>query len=187
MLLTAPPSIHRFNTAEFDSMVKAGVFARDDRVELVEGLIITMSPIGPTHAAVVNRLARLLIEQAGTQAVVTIQSPISLDIYNRPQPDVAVCDYQADTYALAHPQAHQVGLVIEVADSSLTLDLSTKVALYASAGIPVYWVVNLPERCVEVFTQPAPGGYAQHNRAWPTEAVVVPRLGVSLAVRDILG
>ena len=150
---------HRFTVAEYERMGQFGIFSEDDRVELVCGEIIQMSPIGERHAACVDFLTQLITLRLRRGAIVRVQNPVQLDDYSEPQPDIAVLKCRDDFYRHAHPRPEDVLLVIEVSDSTLEYDRKVKVPLYARAGIPEAWVVNLPEECIEVYSDPAGGEY----------------------------
>jgi Uma2 family endonuclease len=136
------PRRHLINVDEYYRMAEVGLFARDARVELIEGVIIDMAPIGSLHASIVNALTRRLVTAAGDQAVVCIQQPIRLSGRSEPQPDVAVLKPRPDLYRSGHPTSSDVLLVIEVSDSTLEFDLNEKCALYARHGIVEYWVID---------------------------------------------
>lgn len=167
-------------------MGEAGLFS-DERVELLDGEIVTMSPKLTPHAFTVNQLMYLLVARFGPAAVVRIQDPIVLDDWSEPEPDVAVCEPVPDRYRHAHPRADQVLLVIEAAESSLVYDRTRKARAYAAAGIPEYWIVNLVDRRVEVLTDPDPGtqSYRQHREVLPGDALSLPRDG-TIAIDEIL-
>ncbi len=142
-------------------MADAGIFTEDDRVELVEGDIITMMPIGARHAACVTRLAQRFIRSLGDDVIVSVQNPLRLDEATEVLPDIMVLRFRPDFYADAHPTAEDVLLVVEVAESSLAYDREVKVPLYARHGIPECWLVNLQDDVVEVFRRPAGRGYKE--------------------------
>ena len=148
---TVAPSAHRFTRDEYHRMAEAGLF-RDERVELLDSEIITMSPKSSGHAFAVSRLMQLLVRKLGSTAIVRIQDPIVLDDWSEPEPDVAVCDLVRDDYRHAHPRADQIRLVIEVAESSLAYDRTRKARAYATAEIPEYWIVDLVDRRVEILS-----------------------------------
>src|SRR5215213_9412762 len=141
-----------FTVAEYERMGQFGIFSEDDRVELVRGEIIEMSPIGERHAASVNVLDEIVRERLKRTVTVSVQNPIQLDDYSEPQPDIAVLKRRDDFYRHAHPRPEDVLVVIEVSDSTLDLDRTVKLPLYAAAGIPEAWVVNLPEERIEVYS-----------------------------------
>ena len=150
---------HSFTVAEYERMGQVGIFSEDDRVELVNGEIIEMSPIGERHAACVDFLTQFITLRLKRGAIVRIQNPVLLDDYSEPQPDVAILKRRDDFYRHAHPRPEDVLLVIEVSDSTLDFDRKVKVPLYASVGIPEAWVVNLPDERIEVYSDPAGGEY----------------------------
>jgi Uma2 family endonuclease len=148
-----------FTVAEYERMGQFGIFSEDARVELVCGEIIDMSPIGERHASCVAILAQLITLRLRLSALVWTQNPIVLDDYSEPQPDLAVLKPRGDNYRTSKPTPDDVLIVIEVSDSTLEYDRKVKVPLYAAAGIPEAWVVNLPEECIEVYSDPAGGEY----------------------------
>lgn len=147
-------------------MAEAGVLRDDDRVELVDGEIVEMTPIGSHHAACVDRLNVLLHRSLAGHGIVRVQGPVRLDAHSEPQPDLSVLRSRADFYASAHPAPGDVILVVEVADASLRYDRDIKVRLYARAGIQETWLVDLQNERVDVFTHPTPQGYraSRQNR-----------------------
>ena len=144
-------------------MAEVGILRPEERVELVEGEIIVMAPIGPNHAWSVALDIPLFSQYAGDRFFVQVQNPIRLDDGSEPQPDVMLLRRRSEGYFAAHPTPPDVLLVIEVADSSLEYDREVKAHLYGRAGVPETWVKNLPEDCIERFTEPGPEGYAQHS------------------------
>ena len=174
---------------EFERMIAANVFPQDENIELIRGELVRMPPIGPDHAGGVAGLNLLLQEQLGRNALVWVQGPIRLpEQSSRPQPDVAVLRWRDDLYRGRLPGAEVVLLLIEVAYSSLDYDRTIKATIYAEAGIPEYWVVNLVEDVVEVYSEPGRGGYAKVRRAVRGETLDLRgELVGSLTVADILG
>lgn len=150
-----------FTVGEFYRMAEAGIFGEDDRVELLQGEIVEMSPIGSRHAGCVKRLNRLFSERLQGRVVVGVQDPVRLDDYSEPQPDLAILRPRADDYADAHPGPEDVLLVIEVAETSAEIDREVKIPLYAKSGIPEAWLVNLPFERIEIHSNPSPQGYQQ--------------------------
>ncbi len=143
---------------EYHRMAEAGVLREDDRIELIEGEIVEMSPIGPGHARCVNRLTAMLVPVAEGRAIVSVQNPVRLSERSEPQLDLSVLRWRDDFYPEG-PTPADVLLVIEVAASSLLFDQRVKVLLYARAGIPEVWVVDLDAGQVEVHTGASGGGY----------------------------
>jgi Uma2 family endonuclease len=154
----------RFTRAEYYRMAEVGILREHDRVELIKGEIVEMSPIGRRHKAFVGNLATLLIVRLADHATVWVQSSIVLAEDTEPQPDLAVLRRGAVPYKERDAWAEDALLVIEVADSSLAYDRSTKLRLYAEAGIPEYWVVDCTAEAVEVHRGPGPDGYREISR-----------------------
>ncbi len=149
----------RFSVEEYHRMVRAGILKEDDRVELIEGAIIEMTPIGPRHSFCVARLTDHFAVSLRGMAVVWVQSPIRLSPDSEPQPDVAVIRPPLTRYADAHPGPDDVLLVIEVADTTVDHDRARKIPLYARAGVREAWLVNLPAQTIEVYRAPTREGY----------------------------
>jgi Uma2 family endonuclease len=167
-------------------MYDAGLF-REERVELLDGEIIAMSPQNNPHASTVARITNLLIPSIGRKFSVRVQLPIHLDEWSEPEPDFAVCVHDPDDYASGHPEPAAILLLIEVADASLAFDRKRKRAAYARAGIPDYWIVNLPDRCVEASSRPDPAAkrYRVARRARAGDHLSLPD-GSAVAVTDLL-
>jgi len=153
-------STKKFTVYDFHRMGEAGILSEDDRVELLEGEIIEMTPIGSRHAACVARLDRLLNAHVEDSAIVWVQNPIQLNDQSEPQPDIALVKPRADFYEKAHPRPEEILLLIEVADTSIDLDRNTKLPLYAQAEIPEVWIVDLRQLRMEMYRQPSAQGYS---------------------------
>lgn len=185
--MSTEPTRRPFTVFEFEQMGRAGIFAEDDRVELLDGDIVTMSPIGDRHAACVKRLNARLGASFRDQLIVSVQDPIRLDDFSTPQPDVALLVSRDDFYSEEPPKPADVLLVVEVADSSLAFDMRVKVPLYARAGIPEVWVVDVNVGAVTVFTEPRRGVYARESVVRGDARLVSPVLGdVVLLAKDVL-
>lgn len=141
-------------------MAEVGVIPRGARVELLDGQLVDMMPIGPFHSGVVTRLNNLFSKLSDDRWTVFCQNPVRLDRHSEPQPDIMLVKNRADSYTRSHPAPGDVFLLIEVADSSLDLDQSDKLPAYGKAGIPEVWIVNLPERHVEIYREPHFAGYS---------------------------
>jgi len=178
----------RFTVEQYHRMAEAGIFADGDRVELIEGEIIEMTPIGSRHAAWVDRLNDLLTSAIERRAIVRVQSPIWLGSHSEPQSDLAVLRRRADFYLDAHPQPGDVHLVIEVADTSADFDRTVKIPLYGRMGIPEAWLVEIARMSIEIVRTPSPSGYRESRQAGRGDRLTLetlPQLGLS--VDDILG
>jgi len=147
-----------FTVASYQRLAELGVLREDDRVELIDGQVVEMSPIGDRHASCVRRLNRRLSRDLRDVALVDVQNPVVLDEYDAPQPDLAVLKPRADGYT-KHPRAADTLLVIEVSDTSVAYDRDIKIPLYARAGIPEAWLVDLPADAIAVYREPAGGEY----------------------------
>jgi Uma2 family endonuclease len=172
---------------EYHRMASAGIFDTDERVELLEGVIVAMTPQSAPHARRIEWLTRFLVRTLGDEYAVRPQLPLTLGERNEPEPDVAVVRTDA-TSEDRHPQT--AILVIEVAGESLRRDRRVKAAVYARAGIPEYWVVNLETRAVEAFAEPesATGTYRRTRTYSPADTLVSEALpGVSLRVAELFG
>jgi Uma2 family endonuclease len=169
-------------------MGEAGILTEDDRVELIEGQLVAMSPIGSDHSGTVNALTRLLVRAVGDRAVVAVQNPVQLDELSEPQPDFSVLKPRDDDYRRSTQRSDDVLLVIEVAKGSLAYDRAVKRALYALHGIPELWIVNLTANEVEVSRSPANGQYASVSRL-DRNAILEPELlaGVAIPIAALLG
>lgn len=166
-------------------MGQAGLFDEDARVELVDGEITKMSPIGDRHALCVMRLERLLGPLAD-RAVLSVQNPVVLDDRSEPQPDVTLLRPPLERYS-SHPRPEDVLLLIEVADTTLAYDRDRKVPLYARAGVGETWLVDLGAGEILVFRSPGPAGYLDIHRGQRGEILEVQALpGTHLAVDDVL-
>jgi Uma2 family endonuclease len=183
----ASPAPHRFTIDEYHRMADAGLFGEDDRIELLDGEIVEMAPIGSRHAGCVNKLTRLFIERAQGRGIVAVQNPILVPDHSEPQPDLAVLRPRSDDYAEAHPLPPDVLLVVEVADTTVAWDRRRKVPLYAAASLLEVWLVDLPAGAIEVFRDAHDGEYTAVTTARPGD--VLAPLGlpeVQLRVDEIL-
>lgn len=149
----------RFSIEEYHRMGPAGILSEDDRVELIEGQIVVMPPIGSAHAGKLNRLGRLFTVGLGQRAIIAIQNPIALPADTEPQPDLAILRPRTDFYERSHPRPEDVLLLVEIAEASLEYDRTVKVPLYARAGLPEVWIVDLAAESLEIYQEPREGRY----------------------------
>lgn len=178
----ATPARRLFTVDDYHAMTRAGILSEDDRVELIEGEIVVMSPVGSRHAACVDILAELLIRAADQRTAVRVQSPIGLGESAEPQPDVCVLLRRENAYSESLPQPDDVLLVIEVSDTSLDFDRRVKARLYARHGIRQFWLIDLAGRTVEVHEGPGPDGYGERSVHDVGDRVPVPGLEIDLDV-----
>ena len=177
----------KFTVAEYYRMAEVGILHHTERVELLDGEIIVMAPIGPLHAGDILRSIRLFSRRNDDRFTVQIQNPLRLDDGSEPEPDLMLLRPREDDYTTAHPTPADTLLVIETSDSSLAYDREVKIPLYARAGVPQTLIKNLPGDCIESFDQPGPEGYARHiiyRRGDKIRLVSLPDL--ELAVADLL-
>ena len=177
----------RYTVERYFELVESGVLHPDDRVELLEGVIVAMLPQNPRHASATRRTYNALRNIVGERAVVSLQLPLVLGAFSALEPDVAVVPGKASDYDTAHPT--KALLVVEVADSSLLQDRLTKAAIYAAADIAEYWLINLRDDCIEVFRKPdsTVPCYAEQRKLCRGEQLdLVGFSGAALNVSDLL-
>ena len=143
----------RFTREMYYRVGELGIFD-GVRVELLDGAIIRMSPQSVLHAGTITRLTRRFMRALEGLFTIRVQLPLVLTDDSEPEPDFAICDLDPDDYLRAHPTAEQIQIIVEVAYTSVDYDRGRKRAAYARAGIPVYWLVNLPDKVIEVYTEP---------------------------------
>jgi Uma2 family endonuclease len=160
----------RFTADEYQQMGRAGILREDDRVELIDGEVIAKMGGGPRHAAVVSRLLHHFVTCADESAIVRAQDAVRLNLFNQPEPDIALLRPRGDFYASAHPGPADILLVVEVAESSIGYDRTVKAELYARLGVAEYWLVDLNVDVVTRYTDPADG---QYRRVEPVPAGVM--------------
>jgi Uma2 family endonuclease len=182
MSIPAVEVIRPLRRVEYDRLVELGHF-QDEHIELLEGQLVEMSPIGPPHSSGVQKLTLLLVTALAGRATVRVQSPFAALDTSEPEPDVAVVPL--GDYDTEHP--HEAHLLIEVAESSLTRDRGLKQRIYASASVPEYWIVNVPQRCIEVFRVPRGSAYVSVERVPHSGSVAIGRFpDVVVRVADVL-
>lgn len=185
-LLVGQPWVPRrkLDVVEYHRMAEAGILTGDDRVELIEGEVIEMSPIGPLHAGTALLLANALIGLARDRAMVGAGHPVRLDAHNEPQPDLVLLRPRRDGYRRGTPGPADVLLLIELSDSSLRFDRKVKLPLYGGHGILEYWIIDLAGNAVEVCRGPEPDGYRDVRSVAmeePLEPEALPGLRLNLA------
>ena len=179
---------YRFTRDDYHRMANAGVFRPGVRVELIDGEIIEMHPIGRRHRGTVDRLTAVLAPRVGTAAIVRVQSSIALGNNGEPEPDLVLLRYRADFYTESDEKPEDVLLVVEVAETSERYDRRTKAPLYARFGIPELWIVDLKRSRITRYLDPTPDGYAStriYRRGESLSPLAFPSL--LIPVVDILG
>jgi Uma2 family endonuclease len=174
------PSAYRWAVWQYQRMVEFGILTADDKVELLEGHVVYKMPRNPPHDGTVLRLTKRLRPHLPAGWDVRAQSALVLPD-GQPEPDVAVVREQPDDYTTRHPEPRDVGLLVEVADTSLLYDRRAKAGMYARAGVAVYWIANIPDRSIEAHTQPSGGAYAAVTHYHPGDLVPLVLDGVAVA------
>ena len=172
---------------EYEEMGRTGILGPEERVELIHGEIVRMSPQNPLHSDCIERLTHLFVERLKCKPRVRVQLPVTLDDWNAPEPDLA--NVRPQSYAERHPGPKDIFLVVEVAVTTLAYDRQVKLPLYAGAGVPEVWIVNFDDRVVEVYRDPANGGYSvmQVNGTGAEVGIaMLPEMG-PFKVEEILG
>jgi len=175
------PTRYRFTRAEYHRMGEEGILPPDCRVELLDGEIVEMSPIGPMHSFLVEAIRHVLESGLADSAIVRTQQPIILDDASELEPDIAVVEKTEDRYRYAHPLANQTLLLIEVADKTLKFDLGEKLRAYARASISEYWVIDVAGQSLIVHSDPRGEAYGSVT-THAADAVVAPKAFPSLQV-----
>lgn len=172
---------HLLSVSDYYRMAEVNILTENDHVELINGELFDMAPIGSFHAGLVTRLSRLLIKKLGDMAIVTVQNPLYLAEFSAPEPDIAVLKPRTDDYMQSLPTAQDVLLLIEVADTSLQYDRSVKLPLYAKHKIPEVWLIDAKEKRLDIYQQPDNDYYCLHLRPKANEAIQ-PLLVASISI-----
>lgn len=178
-----------FTLEEYERMIEAGVFQEDERIELIRGEIIEKVAIGLPHEVCVARLTTLFVRKTADRVLVWPQTnSIRLPSHSRPEPDLTLLRWRDDYNTNKPPAGEDVLLVVEVADSSLNYDRTVKGPVYAEAGIPEYWLVNLQDDLIEIYADPTAGTYKGTKKARRGETLSLPGgFEGTMQVSDILG
>jgi len=180
-VVAAPPTSYRFSVKQYQQMIEVGVLTDDDKIELLEGYLVTKMPRNPPHENAIQRFNRTLSRLTPDEWRLRCQSSI-VCTDSQPEPDFAIVKGDDQTFALRHPAPVEVGLAIEVSDSSLTRDRIDKTRIYARAGIVEYWIVNLVDRQIEVHTLPVGDSYTnvQNYTAWQSLPLTLDGVAVAM-------
>jgi Uma2 family endonuclease len=180
------PTRYRLSVEDYHKLGEVGILTEDCRVELIEGELIELAPVGAQHVNLVNRLTKIFVLAVGDLGVVSIQNPVTLPPHSEPQPDIAVLKPSIDSIAPALPRAEDVLLLIEIADTTLAYDRTTKLRIYAQAGIVEMWIVNVQAKVIETYQEPSANGYLRkHEFGLPDAVTPLALPKVSVAVGDI--
>jgi len=167
---------HRYTVEDYYRMGEVGILAPDARVELIDGEVIEMAPIGAPHASIVSDLQDALIAAVRGRALVRVQNPIHLGQHDEPQPDLALVSPPAAKYRKRHPEPRDILLLIEVADTTLRFDRDVKIGLYAGAAIPEAWLLDVKAQTLRRYRGPGPIGYTESDLVTDLTAIPVPGL-----------
>lgn len=183
-----PIARRRFTVDEYERMAEAGILGKDDRVELVEGEIVEMAPIGPPHGGSVNRLTHRFTSLLRDRVIVSMQNPVRLGTFSEPQPDLTLLRPRPDFYEKSHPEPDDVLLLVEVASSTVSYDRSIKLPLYAKWGVVQVWLVNLDVSVIEVYRWHEDGTYGEPEIVRDTDRVIIDAFpDVVITAVDVLG
>lgn len=186
--MSALPQRKLFTVNEYDTMIKAGVFDGTERVELIEGEFVKKKTQGDLHIGCINYLNRFFSTNCGEDVLVSVQNAVRMNIFSAPEPDVALLRFRNDFYSTGKAQPEDVLLLIEVADTTVYTDRQIKIPLYARAEVPEVWLVNLPRKIIEVYTEPKNGKYQIVRKATKSETITPKMIeDLSVKVSDIIG
>lgn len=177
-----------FSVDEYHQMINVGILKEDDRVELIDGEIISMPPIGPRHASNVDRLTAIFYAKCGNNIIVRVQSPVQLDDSSEPQPDITILKPRADFYETAHPKPEDIFLIIEIADSSMEYDRTYKLPKYAQSNISEVWLFDKQKHRIEVYKRPYNDIYQEIRIAFRGQEIALLNLpDICFSVDELLG
>ena len=186
-MATVNPTKHLTNLDEWRKLGEANIFPPESRLELINGEILDMAPIGFNHSGHLNRINKLFARLIPDDVIPSVQNPLQLGDFSEPEPDFMLLKSNADFYSSRHPIAGDVLLLIEVADSSLAFDQNQKLRLYALHGIPEYWLLNLNDLSLEVYRKPNGEVYAEKTTLRAGDTITLSQLEeMSIPIADIL-
>jgi len=178
---------HLTDINEWQKLGDANIFPPESRLELIDGEILEMAPIGCNHSGHLNRINKLFTVLTADCADTSVQNPLQLGDLSEPEPDFMLLKPTADFYCSRHPNADDVLLLIEVADSSLSFDQNQKLRLYARHNIPEYWLLNLKDSCIEVYRQPHEDVYGEKTTLRVGDTITLSQLNqLTINIADIL-
>ena len=174
MIAVYAPAAKQITIDLYQQMGEKGLLTREDRVQLIEGEILEMAPVGPRHGSVAGRLAKWFYRALGDAAIVRLDNPVNLGKYSQPQPDLMLLKSRADDYVVSHPGPEGVLLLVEVSDSTLDFDQGRKRELYARFAIREYWVIDVNDRSIKAYSDPAKGEF-RHTVEYRLQDTIAPR------------
>ncbi|MEM8969608.1 MAG: Uma2 family endonuclease [Bacteroidota bacterium] len=176
-----------FTVEEYHQMAEAGILYEDDRIELIHGEILQLPPIGKLHASITMRINALLIPKLFPELIISVRSSIIVDDYSEPEPDIVILPFREDYYAETGVNSDDVLLLIEVSDSTLKYDRNTKLPLYAIAGIPEVWIIDVNKKQLEVYRQPSEDRYQSVTTLAREDHVSATQLSLDVLVKELIG
>jgi Uma2 family endonuclease len=186
--MSALPQRKLFTVDEYDTMIKAGVFDGKERVELIEGEFVKKMTQGDLHIGCINFLNRYFNRNCSDEVLISVQNAVQINVFSAPEPDIALLRFRNDFYSTGKAQPEDILLLIEVADTSTSADRRFKIPLYASAEIPEVWLINLPRKIVEIYSEPKNGKYKIVRKAGKSETLTPKMISdLSVKVSDIVG
>lgn len=153
------PKLRQITVKQYDSMIKNGIFDDNDRIELINGVIIEKMPKGTKHSSITDRATRIFYRTLNDQLLIRNQNPIWLDEFSEPEPDIVLTTIKEDEYETTHPTPNEIFLILEVSDSTLSYDRNTKAIAYSRAGIRQYLLLNIQDNTIEDYREPSTDGY----------------------------
>jgi Uma2 family endonuclease len=180
--------IHKYTVDEYHAMGEAGILTEDDRVELIDGEIVLMPPIGSPHQENVDTITELFVTRFSTMARVRVQGPVRLRDSGEPEPDLMLLRRREGSYRSRHPEPADVLLIVEVSDTTIRSDRRVKLPYYANNGIPETWLIDINGEAVEVYRGPTPEGYREVTRYQRGDTLNIQALPeIRLTVDELLG
>ena len=179
-------SKRRFSADDYQRMGQAGILTRADRVELIDGEVVAMMPIGPRHGACVDRANHAIVLAVGDQAIVRVQGSVRLNLFTEPEPDLVLLRPRADFYASRLPGPSDILLIIEIAESSIEYDREIKARIYAESEVPEYWLVDLGSNSLSSYSEPRGGSYRNHRQYHRGESLAPQLLPACVIAVDVL-
>lgn len=174
-----------FTVEEYHRMGEVGILP-EKGLELIHGELIEMSPIGSKHAATVDKITRFFVQLFQMKAIVRVQNPITIADHSEPEPDISILKDRRDYYSEKHPGPEDVYLLIEVADSSINFDRTVKLNMYAAAGIPETWIIDLEKNQIETYRDPVESTYTDKKIATKSDPVLVQTLDMHINASELL-
>ncbi len=173
--------------SDYEAMYQAGILREDERMELLNGEIILMSPTGPKHSGIVNRVSNFIKSLFQLRAIIAVQNPVKIPPNSEPEPDLVILKPREDFYSEFHPMPADIWLIIEVSESTLDKDTLIKLPIYAQAGIPHYWIINIPEKRLEAYSGPTGMHYKLRQLYFQEDTILVPPFDLPVKVSDLVG